>query len=175
MRRLLWWFMAVLACVAAGCIAASAYLTFATLRSAQQEAFDARFALAAQRAATAAERALALGVALTDQPPLQALLEREGKADELAQRLDMRYIIIALLSLANEAHKSNHQPMGAKIKNITAILKDPVLKAILTRLDLSEAESRKKLELTLMKKEASVALYLYYSLFNRIKAAMGKG
>ena len=78
MRRLLWWFMAVLACVAAGCIAASAYLTFATLRSAQQEAFDARFALAAQRAATAAERALALGVALTDQPPLQALLEREA-------------------------------------------------------------------------------------------------
>ena len=70
--------MAVLACVAAGCIAASAYLTFATLRSAQQEAFDARFALAAQRAATAAERALALGVALTDQPPLQALLEREA-------------------------------------------------------------------------------------------------
>ena len=91
------------------------------------------------------------------------------------QRLGYRYIIIALLSLANEAHKNNPQPMSAKIKNITAILKDPALKAILTRLDLSEAESRKKLELTLMKKEASVALYLYYSLFNRIKAALGKG
>lgn len=106
---------------------------------------------------------------------LQALLEREGKADELARRLDMRYIIIALLSLANEAHKSNPQPMGAKIKNIAAILKDPALKVILTRLDLSEAEARKKLELNLMKREASVALYFYYSLFNRIKAALGKG
>lgn len=106
---------------------------------------------------------------------LQSPLEREGKRDALAQRLDMRYIIIALLSLANEAHKSNPQPISAKIKNITAILKDPALKAILTRLDLSEVESRKKLELTLMKKEASVALYLYYSLFNRIKAALGKG
>ena len=106
---------------------------------------------------------------------LQSLLEREGKTDELAQRLEMRYIIIALLALANEAHKSNPQPMGAKIKNIAAILKDPALKAILSHLDLSEAESRKKLELNLMKREASLALYLYYSLFNRIKAALGKG
>ena len=106
---------------------------------------------------------------------LQSLLEREGKADELAQRLDMRYIIIALLSLANEAHRGNPQPLKGKFGNISGILKDPALKAILTRLDLSEAESRKKLELTLMKKEASAALYLYYSLFNRIKAALGKG
>ena len=99
----------------------------------------------------------------------------DGKTDELAQRLEMRCIIIALLALANEAHKSNPQPMGAKIKNIAAILKDPALKAILSHLDLSEAESRKKLELNLMKREASLALYLYYSLFNRIKAALGKG
>ena len=106
---------------------------------------------------------------------LQELLVREGKAAALAPRMANRYIIIALLALANEAHKSNPQPMGAKIKNIAAILKDPALKAILSHLDLSEAESRKKLELNLMKREASLALYLYYSLFNRIKAALGKG
>ena len=106
---------------------------------------------------------------------LKALVESEGKVTELAERLDRRYIIIALLSLANEAHKSNPQSLSNKIRNIRTILTDPTLKTILDRMDFSEVETRKKLELTLMKREASATLYFYYSLFNRLKARLGKG
>ncbi|MBY0454473.1 MAG: MFS transporter [Burkholderiaceae bacterium] len=81
MKRLLWLFIAVLTCVSAGCIVVSSYLAFGTLRSAQQEAYSARFALAAQRAVSAAEQALALGVPLSAQPSLEALLARESALD----------------------------------------------------------------------------------------------
>lgn len=81
MQRLLWWFMAMLAGVAAGCMVASSLLAFTTLRNVQQEAFDARFTLVAQRTSAAAARALALGVPLAEHPALQALLARETAQD----------------------------------------------------------------------------------------------
>ena len=100
---------------------------------------------------------------------------REGKTSALATRLANRYIIIALLSLANEAHKGNPAPFREKIRNIAKILADDELAATLGKIDLEAVESRKKLELNLMKRKASVTLYLYYSVFNKIKAALGKG
>ena len=106
---------------------------------------------------------------------LQELLEREGKAAALATRMVNRYIIIALLSLANEAHKDNPSPFREKLRNIGTILADVELAANLGKIDLNEVESRKKLELNLMKKKASVTLYFYYSVINKIKAALGKG
>ena len=106
---------------------------------------------------------------------LQELLVREGKAAILATRLANRYIIIALLSLANEAHKDNPTPFREKIRNIDKILEDDKLAATLEKIDLDAVESRKKLELNLIKKKASVTLYLYYRVFNKIKAALGKG
>ncbi|MGA9519640.1 MAG: glycosyltransferase [Trichococcus sp.] len=106
---------------------------------------------------------------------LQELLVREGKTSALATRLANRYIIIALLSLANEAHKGNPAPFREKIRNIAKILADDELAATLGKIDLEAVESRKKLELNLMKRKASVTLYLYYSVFNKIKAALGKG
>lgn len=106
---------------------------------------------------------------------LQALLVREGVMNALAMRLANRYIIIALLSLANEAHKDNPIPFREKIRNIGMILADNELAANLKKINLNEVESRKKLELNLMKRKASVTLYLYYSVFNKIKAALGKG
>jgi len=106
---------------------------------------------------------------------LQQLVAREGKTAALAPRMANRYIIIALLALANEAHKGNPLPIREKIRNIGTILADEELAATLGRIDLEALESRKKLELNLMKRKASLALYLYYSVFNKIKAALGKG
>ena len=106
---------------------------------------------------------------------LQELLVREGVTNALAMRLANRYIIIALLSLANEAHKDNPMPFREKIRNIGMILADNELAANLEKIDLNEVESRKKLELNLMKRKASVTIYLYYSVFNKIKAVLGKG
>ena len=100
---------------------------------------------------------------------------REGVTNALAMRLANRYIIIALLSLANEAHKDNPMPFREKIRNIGMILADNELAANLEKIDLNEVESRKKLELNLMKRKASVTIYLYYSVFNKIKAVLGKG
>ena len=106
---------------------------------------------------------------------LQQLVAREGETAALAPRMANRYIIIALLALANEAHKGNPLPIREKIRNIGTILADEELAATLGRIDLEALESRKKLELNLMKRKASLALYLYYSVFNKIKAALGKG
>jgi len=106
---------------------------------------------------------------------LQELLLREDKAVALAPRMANRYIIIALLSLANEAHRDNLLPFREKMGNIGKILADDELAGILEKMDLNAVESRKKIELNLMKKKASVMLYLYYSVFNKIKAALGKG
>ncbi|MDR2300010.1 MAG: MFS transporter [Comamonas sp.] len=78
MTRLLWRFAAMLAAICAATLLVGGYLTENTLRSAQQEAFTARFALASQRAATAAENALALGVPLAPDTPLAGLLAREA-------------------------------------------------------------------------------------------------
>lgn len=106
---------------------------------------------------------------------LQQLLVREGKAAELAPRMANRYIIIALLALSNEAHKDNPTPFREKIRNIDAIVADEELVSTLGKIELDDVEPRKKLELNLMKKKAGVTLYLYYSVFNKIKAALGKG
>ena len=81
MQRLLWWFIAILTAVAAGCMLASSWLAWHTLHAAQAESFNARFTLITQRAGQAAEHALALGAALTEQPPLAALLAREAALD----------------------------------------------------------------------------------------------
>ena len=106
---------------------------------------------------------------------LQELLVREGKAAALTPRMANRCIIIALLALANEAHKDNPMPFREKIRNIEKIVADEELSATLEKIELDTVESRKKLELNLMKKKASVALYLYYTVFNKLKAALGKG
>ena len=106
---------------------------------------------------------------------LQELLVREGEAAALAPRMANRYIIVALLALANEAHKDNPMPFREKIRNIDKIVADEELSATLEKIELDTVESRKKLELNLMKKKASVALYLYYTVFNKLKAALGKG
>ena len=100
---------------------------------------------------------------------LQELLVREGKAAALASRMANRYIIIALLSLANEAHKDNPLPFREKIRNIDKILADDELAATLVKIDLNEVESRKKLELNLMKRKANVTLYFYYSCIQQNK------
>ena len=106
---------------------------------------------------------------------LQELLVREGKVTPLATRLANRRIIIALLSLANEAHKDNPAPFREKIRHIDAILADEELATTLEKIELDTVEPRKKVELNLMKKKASMALYLYYTVFNKLKAALGKG
>lgn len=78
LSRLLRRFTLLLMAIGAATLLASGSLTESTLRSAQREAFTARFDLLAQRAATAAENALALGVPLAPDTPLGDLLEREA-------------------------------------------------------------------------------------------------
>ncbi len=78
MARLLWRFAAMLAGIGAATLLASGQLTENTLHAAQQEAFTARFQLMAQRAAAAAENALALRVPPTPDSPLAGLLAREA-------------------------------------------------------------------------------------------------
>lgn len=78
LARLLWRFVAMLVGIGAATLLAGGQLTENTLRTAQQEAFSARFELLAQRAASAAEHALALGVPLAPGTPLDRLLAREA-------------------------------------------------------------------------------------------------
>ncbi|WP_313073666.1 MFS transporter [Melaminivora sp.] len=78
LARLLWRFAALLIAVCAATLLAGTLLLQATLRNAQQDTFAARFALAGQRAATAAENALALGAPLAPGTPLADLLAREA-------------------------------------------------------------------------------------------------
>ncbi len=78
LARLLWRFALLLAGICCLTLVAGTYFVQATLRVAQDEAFQARFVLTAQRAATAAENALALGVPLASGTPVAALLEREA-------------------------------------------------------------------------------------------------
>ncbi len=106
---------------------------------------------------------------------LQALLVREKQAKALRSRMDNRYIIIALLALANEAHKDNPQTLGQKLANIDRICSDERLTGILEKMDMSDVEPRKKVELQMMKRKAKVRLYLYYETFNKIKSILGKG
>ena len=78
MARLLWRLAALLALICAVTLLASGVLIENALRSAQREAFTARFELAAQRAAGVAENALALGGLLAPDTPLAGLLARES-------------------------------------------------------------------------------------------------
>lgn len=78
MARLLWRFAALLVAIGAATLLGSGYLTENTLHGAQREAFTARFQLMAQRAATAAENALALRVPLTPGSAVAGLLAREA-------------------------------------------------------------------------------------------------
>ena len=55
---------------------------------------------------------------------LQALLVKEKQAEALAPRMANRYIIIALLSLANEVHKDNPQSLRRKLANIEKVCRD---------------------------------------------------
>lgn len=106
---------------------------------------------------------------------LQALLIKEKQAETLAPRMANRYIIIALLSLANEVHKDNPQSLRRKLANIDQICRDERLLSILGKSDLSDFEPRKQVELKMMKRNANVRLYLYYKTFNKIKSMLGKG
>ncbi len=78
LARLLWRFAAMLLGIGVATLLASGQLAVNTLRAAQQDAFSDRFELLAQRAASAAEHALALGVPLAPDTPLARLLAREA-------------------------------------------------------------------------------------------------
>lgn len=76
-----WWrFATLLAAICATTLVAGTWLTQAKLVQVQQEAFAGRFVLAAERAAQAAENALALEVPLAPDTPLAELLQREAQA-----------------------------------------------------------------------------------------------
>lgn len=106
---------------------------------------------------------------------LTNLVERKGQLSSLKQRLDNRYIVIALLALANELHKDNPKSFGQKIAVIDTICRDERLAGILKRMDFQGIEIRKKWELKLMKRKASRTFYGYYKLLNRVKRILGKG
>lgn len=78
LAHLLWRFAAMLVGIGVVTLLASGHLAENTLRGAQRDAFTARFDLIAQRAAAAAENALALGVPLAPDTPLAELLAREA-------------------------------------------------------------------------------------------------
>lgn len=78
LARLLGRFALLLGGICCVTLVAGACLVQNALRNAQTETFGARFGLLAQRAAEAAERALALGVPLAPDTPLAALLAREA-------------------------------------------------------------------------------------------------
>ena len=89
MARLLWRFAALLAGICCLTLVGGTYLVQATLRTAQDETFQARFALLAQRAAGAAENAQALGIALSAGSPVAALLEREAALEPALLSFDI--------------------------------------------------------------------------------------
>ena len=105
---------------------------------------------------------------------LMDLVKREGQLDALKQRLDNRYVIIALLSFANVVHKDNPKLLGQKLAVMDAICRDERLVGILERMDLSIIEMRKKWEIVLMKRKASRTLYGYYKLLNKAKSILKK-
>ncbi len=87
--RLLRRFAVLLACVCCLTLVAGTYFVQANLLQAQAEAFNARFTLAVQRAASAAESALALGVPLAPDTPLAALLAREAALEPALLSFDV--------------------------------------------------------------------------------------
>ena len=93
MARLWWRFTALLALIGAAALLAGGALTAKTLGNAERTAFTARFTLAAEHAAQAAENALALGVPLETSTALAGLLTREAAALEPAlQRFQLETI-----------------------------------------------------------------------------------
>ena len=105
---------------------------------------------------------------------LMDLVKRQGQLAALKQRLDNRYVIIALLSFANEVHKDNPKRIGQELAALDAICRDERLIGILHRMDLSNIEMRKKWEVVLMKRKASRTLYGYYKLLNTAKSILKK-
>ncbi|GAB1385551.1 hypothetical protein MASR1M59_06990 [Melaminivora sp.] len=89
MARLLWRFAWLLMALCGLTLGAGGYFVQETLRGAQDEAFNARFELAAQRAASAAENALALGVPLAPDTPLAQLLAREAALEPALLSFDI--------------------------------------------------------------------------------------
>lgn len=87
--RLLWHLVAILVLVGIATLLVSGRLTESTLQAAQQDAFQDRFAFTAQRAATAAENALAMRIPLASDAPLAELLRREAGLEPLIQSFEI--------------------------------------------------------------------------------------
>jgi MFS family permease len=118
MARLLWRFAALLVAIGAATLLGSGHLTENTLHGAQREAFTARFQLMAQRAATAAENALALRVPLTPGSAVAALLAREAALEPALRGL-------AIVSPQGQAWLSAPLPVAA-VAEAPAQLRAPI-------------------------------------------------
>ncbi|MFG1244786.1 hypothetical protein V5F31_20660 [Xanthobacter sp. V7C-4] len=81
--------IAVFALIAAACVAFGAYFSYVTLLNAHRSVIEARFGIAAERAADVAEQAASLGIALPAQSTLTSLLDREARVEPAIRSMDL--------------------------------------------------------------------------------------
>ena len=93
----------------------------------------------------------------------------KGRLYEISkERLEIRYVRMIINSLANEAHKGNSKSLKKKLQAVKCLCRDDELKNILKSIDTKNYTFRKRTILYTIKKEWSVYIYTYYTVFNKI-------
>ena len=99
---------------------------------------------------------------------MEQTLHSEKLDTLLQERMDIRYVNMDFDLIANETHKDNPKTYRQKIKSILEICRDRNLKRILSNVDTSGYTLRKRFILNALKREASAAIYIYYSVITRL-------
>ena len=97
---------------------------------------------------------------------IQILLVKAGKACELHERMNIRYVNMAFASFLQETYKSNKHPVKEKMRTIKQICEDARLQGILQNISFDGYTLRKKMVLKAMTKKWYPYIYLYYTIVN---------
>lgn len=97
---------------------------------------------------------------------IERLLEEENLYQLSEQRLNNRYVNLAISSIINEAHKDNPNNLSEKVVKIKKICSLPQIQKSLSSIDLKGYTLRKKTTLKAMKRKNPFYLLLYYRLVN---------
>jgi glycosyltransferase EpsH len=97
---------------------------------------------------------------------IESLLEEEDLYHLSKQRLNNRYVNLAISAIINEAHKSNPYKSSKKIEKIKRICALPEVQKALELIDTNGYTLRKRVTLKAMKRKNALYLLFYYRLAN---------
>lgn len=134
MRKALLFLIAAMTVVVGAGVAGGAYLANATLAKAKAEAIASRFAIIAERVASSAEQAAAMGIAPGEQSVLEKTIGLEVKVDYAIKSLEVADASgLVLFSSEPERVGKTFKPQGEAM--VSAIVRDDLDKPI-ARVDL---------------------------------------